>query len=390
MLASRGRLVSSADIAALMLVLLLQSACAHGPAAPCAAPSRPADIGALRLADWQPVPLLALDRTAITHLAVPAVDVHTHLHRVVDVAAEVARMDAFHVETLVNLDGSSGKRLVRELERFDRAYPGRFLTYANLDLTLVGAPGWGERVAAQLATDFEAGAKGLKIFKELGLTVRTPEGRRVALDSPELEPVWRTCARHRRPVLWHVADPAAFFAPLDAKNERWHELHEFPSWSFADRTRFPTRARLFEERNRVIERHPDVTFVGAHMASSSEDLKQLAGWLARFPNLQVDMSASISELGRQPRAAHRFFVRYQDRVLFGTDLKSAKTAGYEVYARFLETEDDYFDTEAANGRQGSWRIYGMHLPAPVLQKIYRDNARRLLWPADPDRLAAHP
>ncbi|WP_437281187.1 amidohydrolase family protein [Sorangium sp. So ce375] len=386
--------MSRSHIAALLLVILLPAACARGPASPgaqpVAAPSQPADIAALRLADWQPIPQLALERTPITHLAVPAVDVHTHLRRVVDVAAEVVRMNAIHVETMVNLDGFSGERLVRELDRFDRAYPGRFLTYANLDLTLVGAPSWGERLAAQLATDFEAGAKGLKIFKDLGLTVRTPEGRRVALDSPELEPVWRTCARYRRPVLWHVADPAAFFAPLDAKNERWHELRESPSWSFADRARFPTRAQLFEERNRVLERHPDVTFVGAHMGSSSEDLKQLAAWLDRFPNFYVDMSASASELGRQPHAARRFFVRYQDRVLFGTDLKSANTAGYEVYARFLETEDDYFGTEAANGRQGFWMIYGMQLPAPVLQKIYRDNARRLLWPADPDRPAARP
>ncbi|WP_437730485.1 amidohydrolase family protein [Sorangium sp. So ce1335] len=382
--------MSRSPLLALALVSLLPAACARGPAAPGAQPvaarSQPADIAALRLADWRPVPLVALERTEIAHLAVPAIDVHTHLRRVVDVAAEVARMDVLHVETMVNLDGASGERLVRELERFDRAYPGRFLTYANLDLALVGAPGWGARVAAQLAADFEAGARGLKIFKELGLTVRTPEGRRIALDDAELEPVWRTCARYRRPVLWHVADPAAFFVPLDAKNERWHELHEFPGWSFADRRRFPTRAQLFEERNRVLERHPDVTFVGAHMGSSSEDLRQLAGWLDRYPNFHVDMSASASELGRQPRAAHRFFVRYQDRVLFGTDLKGAHAAGYEVYARFLETEDDYFSTEDANGRQGFWMIYGVHLPAPVLQKIYRDNARRLLWPADPARL----
>jgi predicted TIM-barrel fold metal-dependent hydrolase len=391
--------MSRLQVLALFLASLLPAswlgACARGPAAPGAqppgtAPAPPADIAALRLADWQPAPLVALERTAITHLAVPAVDVHTHLRQVVDVAAEVARMDLLHVETIVNLDGYSGERLVRELARFDRAYPGRFLTYAHLDLALVGAPGWGQRVAAQLAADFEAGAKGLKIFKALGLTVRSPAGRRIALDDPELDPVWRTCARYRRPVLWHVADPAAFFVPLDAKNERWQELYEFPAWSFADRTRFPTRAQLFEERNRVLERHPDVTFVGPHMGSSSEDLRQLAGWLDRYPNFHVDMSASASELGRQPRAAQRFFVRYQDRVLFGTDLKGANVAGYEVYARFLETEDEYFGTEAANGRQGFWMIYGMHLPAPVLQKIYRDNARRLLWPADPDRPAARP
>lgn len=354
-------LVSVLLVSVLLVPWLSACAAARGPAAPAAKPAAPSpaaaaptgDISQLRLIDWQPTPMVVLERTAIAHLAMPAIDVHTHLRRVVDVAAEVARMDALRIEAMVNLDGYSGERLVRELERFDQAHPGRFLTYAHLDLTDVGEPGWGERVAARLAADFAAGAKGLKIFKELGLTVRSRDGRRIALDDPELEPVWNTCARYRRPVLWHVADPAAFFVPLDAKNERWHELHEFPDWSFADRSRFPTRAQLFDERNRVLARHPDVTFIGAHLGSSSEDLTQLAGWLDRHPNFHVDLAAAVNELGRQPYTARRFLIRYQDRVLFGTDLKHADAPGYEVYARFLETEDEYFGTEAANGSQGS-------------------------------------
>jgi predicted TIM-barrel fold metal-dependent hydrolase len=172
------------------------------------------------------------------------------------------------------------------------------------------------------------------------------------------------------------------------RSERWHELQEFPEWSFADGSRFPTRAQLFAERNRVLARHPDVTFVGAHMGSSSEDLDQLGTWLDRYPNFHVDLAASINELGRQPYKARRFLIRYHDRVLFGTDLKSAKTPGYEVYARFLETEDEYFGTEPANDRQGFWMIYGMYLPRPVLQKIYRDNARRLLRLETPEELPA--
>jgi predicted TIM-barrel fold metal-dependent hydrolase len=392
---SRLHILAPSLISVLPVVLL--SACAGArakavvqPAAPAAAAPAAGDLGQLRLIDWQPAPMVVLERTAIAHLAVPAVDVHTHLHRVVDVAAEVARMDALRVETMVNLHGYSGERLVRALERFDRAHPGRFLTYAHLDLAGVGEPGWGQRVAARLAADFEAGAKGLKIFKDLGLTVRSRDGRRIALDDAELEPVWNTCARYRRPVLWHVADPVAFFVPLDATNERWHELHEFPDWSFADRSRFPTRAQLFEERNRVLERHPEVTFVGAHMGSSSEDLTQLAGWLDRYPNFHVDLAASVNELGRQPYKARRLLIRYQDRVLFGTDLKSAHAPGYEVYARFLETADEYFGTDAANGRQGFWMIYGIFLPEAVLQKIYRDNARRLLWSGDPNGPAGRP
>ena len=384
-------------VLSLSIFTLIACAGANRAAAPAAPAPQPAaaqsgaaaaDIRQLRLIDWQPTPMLVVERTSIARLAVPAVDVHTHLHKVVDVTAEVARMDTLGIETMINLDGYSGERLVRELERFDRAYPGRFLTYAHLDLTGVGEPGWGQRVAALLAADFEAGAKGLKIFKELGLKVRARDGRRITLDDPELDAVWKTCARYRRPVLWHVADPAAFFVPLDSKNERWHELHEFPRWSFADRSRFPTRAQLFEERNRVLARHPELTFVGPHMGSSSEDLDQLGAWLDRYPNFHVDLAASINELGRQPYKARRFLVRYQDRVFFGTDFKNVNAPGYEVYARFLETEDEYFGTEPANDRQGFWMIYGMYLPRPVLQKIYRDNARRLLRLETPEEQPA--
>ncbi len=353
------------------------------PAPPSASPA--GDIAALPLADWQPSSTLAVKRTRVARAGVPAIDAHTHLARVEDVAAVVAGMDALGLETLVNLDGFSGGRLERALDRFDRAYPGRFLTYARLDWSGIDDPGWARRAAAQLAADFEAGAKGLKLLKNFGLHVRFQDGRRLALDDALMEPIWEVCIRYRRPLMWHVADPAPFFTPLDAHNERWHELHEFPEWSFADRGRFPSREQLFAERNRVLERHPDLIVVGAHLGSSSEDLARLAGWLDRYPNFFVDTSARINEIGRQPYTARRFLVRYQDRVLFGTDLRAADRAGYEVYFRFFETDDEYFDTTPANDRQGFWMIYGVYLPEPVLRKLYHDNARRLLGfePFDP-------
>lgn len=322
--------------------------------------------------------MLKVKRTAVPKPAFPVIDVHAHLGRVRDVAKLVAAMDTLGVETMVNLDGGHGAKLRRELARFEGRYPGRFLTYALIDWRGLDDPGWGERAAQQLDADFRAGAKGLKIHKRLGLTIRFKDGKRLAIDDRRLDPIWKVCARYGRPVEWHVSDPAAFFTPLDRRNERWHELHEHPSWLFADRKRFPTRATLFAERNRVIGRFPKMIVIGAHMANCPEDLAKVATWLKRYPNLYVDIDARINELGRQPYTTRRFIIAHQDRVMFGTDTSVVTRAVYETYYRFLETDDEYFDTAKANGRQGFWRIYGLYLPKDVLRKVYRDNARRLL------------
>ncbi|MCA9672896.1 MAG: amidohydrolase family protein [Myxococcales bacterium] len=335
-------------------------------------------VAALPLADWAPRSMLEVKRTPISKPSHPVVDVHTHLGHTADVAAAVKMMDKLGIETVVNLDGSWGKRLRENLARFDKKYPGRFLTYALIDFSGIDGADWGKKRAAQLAKDFEAGAKGLKIHKSLGLTIRYKDGRRLALDDAKLDPIWRTCARYKRPVEWHVADPAAFFTKLDRNNERWHELGEHPHWSFADRKRFPTRAQLFMERERVLKRHRETTFIGAHMGNWPENLAQVGRWLDAHPNFFVDIDARINELGRQPYTARRFLMRYQDRVLFGTDTGAITRPVYETYYRFLETDDEYFDTAPANGRQGFWMVYGLKLPKAVLRKLYRDNARRLL------------
>ena len=175
----------------------------------------------------------------------------------------------------------------------------------------------------------------------------------------------------------HSADPAAFFTPLDRHNERWHELNEHPDWLFHGKD-FPTRAQLLAQRNRVIERHPRTTFIGAHFGNSPEDLATLAQWLDRYPNFYVDIDARINELGRQPYSARRFFLKYQDRILFGTDM-APDAAAYRIGYRFLETDDEYWDSAEPTGhRQGFWMIYGIFLPDDVLKKVYKTNAERIL------------
>jgi predicted TIM-barrel fold metal-dependent hydrolase len=351
--------------------------------APCPAFAQQKDgIRELKLRDWEPRSMLVTKVTEVARPAFPAIDVHNHLgggkafltsQRVKHYLEE---MDAAGVRTAVNLDGGWGEKLKETLAALDEAHPGRFLTYALLDFSGIDEPGWSDREAARLGESFEAGAKGLKFHKTLGLGVRYKDGRFLPVDDPKLDPIWEVCARYKRPIEIHTGDPGAFFTPLDHRNERWHELNEHPQWLFHGKD-FPSRSELHAQRMRVIARHPNTTFICAHMANDGEDLTELGHWLDAYPNMYVDIDARISELGRQPYTARKFFLKYQDRIMFGTDT-SPNRAAYRMYYRFLETDDEYFDPAGGHHRQGFWMIYGVFLPKDVLEKLYCKNAERLL------------
>lgn len=344
------------------------------------------DIKELKLRDWQPRSMLTTKPTEVPRSRFPAIDIHNHLGGGQDdltperVGRYLEEMDAAGVRTVVNLDGGWGERLRQTLAALDEAHPGRFLTYALINFQGIDDEGWTARELARLEAGFRAGAKGLKIHKSLGLGHRYADGRLVPVDDPKLDPLWDLCGRMRRPVVIHTADPGAFFTPLDRFNERWHELNEHPDWLFAGEG-FPDRSELHAQRLRVIERHPDTTFLCAHMANDGEDLAEVGRWLDRYPNMYVDVDARISELGRQPYSARRFLIKYRDRVLFGTDTAPDRAA-YRMYFRFLETDDEYFDPAQGHHRQGFWMIYGVFLPDEVLARLYRGNAERLLYGLD--------
>jgi predicted TIM-barrel fold metal-dependent hydrolase len=340
------------------------------------------DIRELKLRDWEPRSMLVTKVTEVARPALPVVDVHNHLGggksflNADRVRHYLEEMDAAGVRAAVNLDGGWGHRLKETLAALDEAHPGRFLTYALLDFSGIDEPGWSAREAARLGESFEAGAKGLKFHKTLGLGVRYKDGRFLPVDDPKLDPIWEVCARYKRPVEIHTGDPGAFFTPLDRRSERWHELNEHPEWLFHGKD-FPGRSELHAQRIRVIARHPNTTFICAHMANDGEDLAEVGRWLDAYPNMYVDIDARISELGRQPYTARRFFLKYQDRIMFGTDTAPDRAA-YRIYYRFLETDDEYFDPAGGHHRQGFWMIYGVFLPKDVLEKLYTKNAERLL------------
>ncbi|HEV3340655.1 MAG TPA: amidohydrolase family protein [Pirellulales bacterium] len=353
------------------------------PADASPAAAQPADdIRELKLKQWAPKPMLVVKQTSVERPKSPAIDVHNHLGAGKQfltpdrVGRYLQEMNEAGVATVVNLDGGWGEQLKETLSVLDEAHPGRFLTFAQINFDGIDDDGWTERETAQLEKSFQAGAKGLKFHKSLGLGYRYKDGRLMPADDPKLAPIFETCERFRRPVMIHTGDPAAFFTPLDRFNERWHELNEHPNWLFFG-DRFPPREELLKQFANVVAAHPNTTFIGAHFGNNAEDLATVGRWLDAYPNLYVDIDARISELGRQPYTARRFLIKYRDRVLFGTDTTPRREA-YRTYYRFLETDDEYFDCAASHHLQGFWMIYGISLPDEVLESVYRTNAERVL------------
>jgi predicted TIM-barrel fold metal-dependent hydrolase len=319
----------------------------------------------------------------------PVVDAHNHLGRrpdltkdgtwvVPDVGALVALMDECNVQTIVNLDGDWADALEANLERYDRAHPGRFATFCRLDWDECQEPGWPKILARSLQDSVDRGAAGLKIWKDVGLHVRDETGALVLCDDERLGPIWDVAAQNGLPVLIHTADPPAFFEPLSEGNERLEELLAHPDWHFAS-PKFPRFQVLIDALEHLVAARPDVTFIGAHVGSNAEDLAWVGRMFDTYPNFYVDVAARVADLGRQPRATRRLILRHQARVLFGTDAFPPTRPALSIYFRFFETDDEHFPySYASPPPNGRWAISGLALPDDVLADVYSANARRIL------------
>jgi predicted TIM-barrel fold metal-dependent hydrolase len=363
---------------------------AASPQQPAAAPGLP-----LRLTEFEPKSMLHVAETAVPRARFPVIDFHTHVSfrsrsRPVTPPAELVRtMDDVNLHTMVNLTGGSGEQLATTLATFDRAFPRRFVSMTEPTWTRASENGYAAWQAEEVERAKTAGAVGVKILKTLGLFLRDggPTGKLVRVDDQRFDPMWDACGRLGLPVAMHVGDPEAFFLPIDRFNERYEELGAHPDWSFYGKD-FPAFKEVLAARDRVFARHPKTTFVALHVGHWAENLAAVGEMLDKFPNVNVEIGARIGELGRQPRTARRFFDKYQDRIMFGTDAiphgieTPQQVFGadlYHIYYRFLETEDEYFDYAPARiPPQGRWRIYGLGLPEGILRKVYHQNAERVL------------
>ena len=359
----------------------------------------------LLLSDYVPKSMLQVKETHVARSRFPVIDIHTHISGAVESKNgvelsperqyfsspdELLRvMERKNIRSMVNLTGGFAEGLAETVKRYDRAHPDRFYTFTEPSYPLFLKPDYPKLQAQAIEQAHRDGARGLKILKTLGLYLRSniASGTLVRIDDPRFDPMWDICGQLNMPVAIHVSDPIAFFTPTDRFNERYEELSNHPDWSFHG-SEFPSNAELLEARNRVFARHPKTRFIVLHVGNFAENLGYVSENLDRFSNVTVDIAARIGELGRQPRTARAFFDRHQDRILFGTDAtphgdeypqQVFNDKLYEIYYRFLETDDEYFDYAPADvPPQGRWRIYGINLPESILRKVYYENAAREL------------
>jgi len=328
----------------------------------------------LPLSEFHPRPMLVTAEHLPQCPRIPVIDYHNHLDAL-DPRQVLKIMDACGVEHIVNITMQTGEAALRMIDKFRHADASRFSTIAWMDWSGLERDDFIALTLDRLERQVDRGAVGLKFWKDLGLSVRDNSGKLMRVDDERLAPIFDKAAELRVPVMFHTADPAAFFLPVDAANERYEELAAHPDWSFYGSQY--SKQELLDQRDRVFARHPGTTFVAAHVAESGEDLSRVSSLLENHPNVYIDISARTPELGRQPRTARKFFLQFADRILFGTDLLP-EASMYRLYFRFLETEDEYFEYPSHASRQGRWNIYGVDLPDDVLEKVYRKNALRLL------------
>jgi predicted TIM-barrel fold metal-dependent hydrolase len=324
---------------------------------------------------YHPKSMVRLKETEVLRARYPAIDAHNHFSDQMDVEKVIANMDACNIRTYIDLSGWNGDRLKRRLELVKGRYPERFAVFYVPDFKRVSEPEFGERSARELEEAVRNGAQGLKIYKELGLWVRDAAGKLLHVDDRRLSPLWQSAGELDVPVMIHVADPHAFFQPLDAHNERYAQLIRHPDWHFYGQD-YPPLVQLLEERDRIVAEHPQTRFIGAHVGSDAENLDRASQALDRYPNYFVDFSARVGELGRQPRRARAFFLQYQDRILFGTDGHDHPVM-YRSYFRFLETDDECFEYYMYP-QHGFWQISALDLPDEVLWKLYVANPARVI------------
>lgn len=332
----------------------------------------------LRLLDWEPKSQMIVNETKIIKPRFPVIDIHNHLRDLDKTEYYLQQMDEAGVWICVGLDGRSKDDFYKKhLEVSHSVSKERFHIYFNPDFSKIDEPNFGVNEAKKLEEAVKMGVRGLKIFKSLGLEYRDKTGELVKVDDPRIDPIWAKCEELGIPVMIHVSDPKAFHeGPVDKYNERYDELADNPEWSFYG-DQFPPKMEILQQRNNVIARHPNTIFIGAHVGNLPEELGTVSMWLEQYPNFYVDITARISELGRQPYTARKFLIKYQDRVLFGSDTPP-NAESYRVYYRFLETDDEYFDPTPAHKQQGRWMIYGVYLPDEVLEKIYNTNALKIM------------
>jgi len=341
---------------------------------------------------YDPPSSLVVPHHPLTSAKYPFIDVHNHQWNMSkeNLVEVIIDMDKLNMAVMVNLSGRGFTRVETEPGKFEyrlkdsqflketiknvsELKQGRFIIFTNIDFYDFGEEGWIERTLQDLEDDVKSGANGLKIYKNLGLTLKDGNDERVAVDDRRLEPIWEKCGELGIPVLIHTGEPFQFWQPKDKNNERWLELKQKPN-RYRDPEIFPSWEQVMGEQQNVFRKHPNTIFINAHLGWLGNDLANLGKLMDELPNMYTEIGAVLAELGRQPRFAREWFIKYQNRIMFGKD--SWNPEEYYVYFRVLETKDEYFDYYRK--RHAFWKMYGLDLPDDVLKKMYYKNALRII------------
>ena len=332
-------------------------------------------LNVMDVEEYDPISTLKVPEHPLTHAKFPFIDVHNHqwIMPVQDLDKLVTEMDSLNMGVMVNLSGFRGKILEWSLSNVSKNHPNRFVVFLNINFENLDDKGWPEETLAMMEEAVKQGVKGLKVYKGLGLTDKDNEGNRIAVDDPRLDPIWAKCGELGIPVLIHSGEPNSFWNPKDKHNERWLELKKHPD-RYRDPKKIPPFEQIMGEQHNVFKKHPNTKFINAHLGWFGNDLERLGKLFDEMPNVYTELGAVLAELGRQPRAARAFMIKYQDRVMFGKD--TYKKEEYYTYFRVLETGDEYFDYYRKY--HAYWKMYGLELPDSVLKKVYFENALNVI------------
>ncbi len=325
--------------------------------------------------EYDPISTLVVPKHELKHAKYPFIDVHNHQWTmpIQDLDKLIKEMDSLNMGVMVNLSGFRGKFLEWSLDNVNENFPKRFIIFLNINFEDLDDKGWPDETLTLMEEAVKQGAHGLKVYKGLGLTDKDNEGNRIAVDDPRLDPIWAKCGALGIPVLIHSGEPNSFWNPKDKHNERWLELKKNPD-RYRDPSKLPPFEQIMAEQHNVFRKHKNTKFIDAHLGWFGNDLNRLGKLFDEMPNVYTELGAVLAELGRQPKAARAFLIKYQDRVMFGKD--TYKMEEYYTYFRVLETGDEYFDYYRKY--HAHWKMYGLELPDSVLKKIYFKNALNVI------------
>jgi len=332
-------------------------------------------LNVMDVEEYEPVSTLKVPQHLLTHSKFPFIDVHNHQWTmpIQNLGKLVTEMDSLNMAVMVNLSGFRGKYLEWSLDNVNNHFPKRFVLFLNINFEKLDDAGWPDETLKLMEEAVKQGVKGLKVYKQLGLTDTDNNGKRISIDDRRLDPIWAKCGELGIPVLIHSGEPNSFWNPKDKYNERWLELKQEPG-RYRSPDKYPSFDSIMSEQHHVFRKHPKTKFIDAHLGWYGNDLGKLGKLFDEMPNVYTELGAVLAELGRQPKTARAFMIKYQDRVMMGKD--TYKKEEYYTYFRVLETDDEYFDYYRK--RHAHWKMYGLALPDSVLRKIYYKNALKVI------------